>query len=118
IRGAGSDFWTANFSFRYSFSQRNPEISKSESLWMTFNLKVKITSKWKLGYRANFDLLDKRLVSQDIHIDRDLHCWQLSFGWTPSGYGKQYTLLINVKAPSLKDLKYEERGGRRRGYGF
>ncbi len=118
IRGAGSDFWNANFSFRYSFSQRNPEISKSESLWMTFNLKVKITSKWKLGYRANFDLLDKRLVSQDIHIDRDLHCWQLSFGWTPSGYGKQYTLLINVKAPSLKDLKYEERGGRRRGYGF
>jgi len=117
-RGTGSDFWTANFSFRYSLSHRNPEVPKTESFWMTFNLKVKISSNWKLGYRANFDLLDKRIISQDIHIDRDLHCWQLSFGWTPTGYGKQYTLLINVKAPSLKDLKYEERGGRRRGYGF
>ncbi len=112
----GSDFWKANFSFRYSLSSSNPAIRK-EAFTMNMNLNLKLTEKWDIGYRANFDLMDKRLITQDVTVYRDLHCWQMSFSWTPSGYGQQYSLMINLKSPSLKDLKYEERGGRAR-YGF
>lgn len=108
------ELWTANFNFRYSMSQ----IPKSESFWMSLNFKVNLTSKWELNYRANLDPIQKKIISQDFSVNRDLHCWQLSFSWTPSGYGKQYYLTINVKSPTLRDLKYEERGGRRSTYGF
>jgi hypothetical protein len=85
---------------------------------MSLNMKIKLSSKWNIGWRGNFDLLDKKIVSQDFQVTRDLHCWQLSFSWTPGGYGKQYNLTINVKSPTLRDLKYEERGGRRTGFGY
>ncbi|MBU4444637.1 hypothetical protein KJ656_06085 [bacterium] len=116
-RTEGSELWTANLSLRYNLSSSNPAI-KQETFWMALNLKVNLGSKWQVGWRVNFDLLDKNIVSQDFQVTRDLHCWQLSFGWTPGGYGKQYYLTINVKSPTLRDLKYEERGGRRTGYGF
>ncbi|MFH1212471.1 MAG: putative LPS assembly protein LptD [Candidatus Neomarinimicrobiota bacterium] len=113
----GSELWSASFSLRYSLSQYNPT-TKNESFWMSMNLKLNLTSKWKVGYAASFNLLEKKLVNHSISITRDLHCWQLAFNWTPSGYGKQYSLLINIKSPSLSDLKYEERGGRRSNLGW
>lgn len=115
---SGGELWNANFNFRYSFSQSNPEVKPSETFWMSLNLSLRLTSKWKISYSASFDLLDKSIISQDFHVERDLHCWQLSFSWIPTGYGQQYYLLINIKSPILKDIKYEERGGRQRGFGY
>nr|MBC8491100.1 hypothetical protein [Candidatus Neomarinimicrobiota bacterium] len=118
-RTEGNELWTANLSLRYNLSRSNPA-DKRETFWMALNLKVNLGSKWKIGWRANFDLLEKNIVSQNFQVTRDLHCWQLSFGWTPSkyAYAQQYNLTINVKSPTLRDLKYEERGGRRTGFGF
>ena len=51
------------------------------------------------------------LVSHTFSIYRDLHCWEMSINWTPNGYASGLYLRINVKSPSLKDLKFEQRGG-------
>ena len=113
----GSELWTANFNLRYSLSQTNPH-KRTETLFMTTNLTLNLTSKWKVVYQNSMNLIDKKIVSQSVSVTRDLHCWQLAFSWTPSGYGKQYLLLINIKSPTLRDIKYEERGGRRSSLGF
>jgi len=120
ISTEGGELWNASFSLRYNLSYPTYPISgiKNESFWMSMNLKLNLTAKWRLNYRANFDLVAKKLVSQDFQIERNLHCWQLAFSWTPSGYGKQYSLLINIISPTLRDIKYEERGGLRRGPGW
>lgn len=118
-RSQGNELWNANFSLRYSLSKSNPAI-KTESFFMTANVKLNLSSKWKIGWNASFDLMQKSMVSQRFQITRDLHCWQLSFNWTPSkySYASQYNLTINVKSPTLRDLKYEERGGRSSGFGY
>ena len=118
-RSQGNELWSANFSLRYSLSRSNPAI-KNESFFMTANVKLNLSSKWKIGWNASFDLMQKTMVSQRFQITRDLHCWQLSFNWTPSkySYASQYNLTINVKSPTLRDLKYEERGGRSSGFGY
>lgn len=116
-REEGGELWSANFSLRYSLTRQNPAV-KNETFWVSTNVRLNLSSKWKIGWRANFDLLEKKMVSQDFQISHDLHCWQLSFSWRPTGYGKQYSLVINVKSPTLRDLKYEERGGRMRGPGL
>jgi len=114
---SGSQLWTANFGLRYSLSQPNPA-KRTESFFMTTSFTLNLTSKWKIIYSNSLNLLEKKIVTQSINISRDLHCWQLAFQWTPSGYGKQYSLIINIKSPTLRDLKYEERGGRRSNLGW
>ncbi len=108
-----SNLWSANMNFNYDMSKTNPD-NKSERFNMRISAKLNLTKNWKISYSASVDLMERILYGQQFSVERDLHCWRMSFNWTPSGYGKQYSLLISVKAPVLSDLKYEERGGRRR----
>jgi len=76
-------------------------------------MEVQLTKNWKINYSAHIDLETKKIVNQSFTIYRDLHCWEARLVWRPSGIGgNSYYLRINVKAPQLRDLKYEKRGGR------
>jgi hypothetical protein len=90
--------------------QSNP-VLKKETFWLNTNSTINITQKWRISYSARFDLLENELISHRFSINRDLHCWELSLDWTPSGYANGFYLRINVKSPTLRDLKLENRGG-------
>ena len=111
------NLWDLNLSLRYSANRMNPLKSK-DTFWMNSKLSVNIANNWRIQYNARFDLLEKNLVSHDINIHRDLHCWEMNFTWTPSGFGKGFYLRVNVKSPTLRDLKFESRGGRWSGPGI
>ena len=102
--------WSTSLSFSYSINKANP-INTNETFWMSSNTSLQLTRKWRMQYNARFNLLDKDLVNHNFSIYRDLHCWEMSINWTPNGYGSGFYLKINVKAPSLRDLKLEQRGG-------
>ena len=69
-----------------------------------------LTKKWKISFRTNFDLVKKELSSTSININRDLHCWEMTFSWIPVGYMQSYNFQINVKGSTLRDfLKYNKR---------
>jgi len=76
---------------------------------LNFSGNIKITNKWKLGFRSGYDFDSKDLTYTSIDIYRDLHCWELMFNYIPFGFQRSYTLTIQVKAPSLRDLKYERK---------
>ena len=103
--------WSLNLSLNYRMSKYNP-IKPQKTCWLNADLRVNLTKNWSMHYSARFDLLKKEVVSHDFVFYRDLHCWELRFMWTPSGRYKQYYLRINVKAPILRELKIEKRGGR------
>jgi hypothetical protein len=44
-----------------------------------------------------------------IGINRDLHCWDMSFNWIPTGYLKSWDFTIRIKSSMLSDIKYERR---------
>jgi hypothetical protein len=44
-----------------------------------------------------------------IGVLRDLHCWEMSLDWIPTGYLKSWNFTIRVKASVLADLKYDRR---------
>jgi len=118
MRGSGqqqktSGLWSANMNFRYSLSKSNPLV-KDERFTMNLNAKLNLSKNWNIGYSASVDLMERKLYGQRFSIERDLHCWEYSFSYVPSGYGKQWTFLIRAKAPVLRDLKHEEKGGRSR----
>jgi hypothetical protein len=61
---------------------------------------------------AHMNLRTRQVVSQSYTFYRDLHCWELELRWTPSGPYEGFYFRINIKSPTLHDVKYEHRGGR------
>ena len=106
----GGQLWNTNISVSYSYNAANPT-NIIKSFWMNINTTLQATPNWRIQHNARFDLENQSLVSQSFSIYRDLHCWEMSISWTPGGYGQGIYLRINVKSPTLKDLKLEERGG-------
>lgn len=98
--------WSTSFLLNYSLNRANPS-KEIERISLTTNADFSITKNWKISWSANFDLIGKDLVYQNINIYRDLHCWEMSFNWQPlQGF---FLFRINVKEASLKDIKYTRR---------
>ena len=104
------NLWTSSASFSFSYNNANPN-NPQKTFWMSTNSTIQATKFWRIQYNARFDLINQNLVSHTFSIYRDLHCWEMSINWTPNGYASGLYLRINVKSPSLKDLKFEQRGG-------
>ena len=107
---SNNQLWSTNISLSYSLDALNPD-KTSKTFWANSNSIINITNNWKVSYRARFDLMERDLVNHSFSIYRDLHCWELSLNWTPNGIGQGINFKINVKSPTLKDLKLEKKGG-------
>ncbi len=92
--------WSLNTS--HDFSYNRPSKYRTENLRNSAN--VKLTTNWSVSYSNYFDLKKNELMSQSIMLNRDLHCWKLTFSYTKSANFWDYRLvLFNIKLPdSLK----------------
>ena len=70
---------------------------------------ISLTPNWKIAVTTGYDFVNKGMSYTSIDIYRDLHCWEMRFNWIPFGYYKSWNFMINIKAPSLKDVKYEKK---------
>ncbi|UCH10920.1 MAG: hypothetical protein JSU61_03270 [Fidelibacterota bacterium] len=114
---ARGNLWEATLGVRYGLvPTRDPE--KRETFWLNGDFKINIGPGWNVRYSARFNLLTQELVSHDLQLYRQIHCWEFSFSWTPTGYGRGFMLRINVLDADLQDIKYENRGGRQSGLWF
>lgn len=116
-RIAPGNLWEARFNLRYSL-QPNLSADRRETFWANTNISVNIGGDWKVNYTARLDLLDQALVSHSLSLYREIHCWEFSFNWTPSGPGQGFIFRVNVKDADLREIKYENKGGRQSGYGI
>ncbi len=102
--------WSTSLNLSYSLNKSNP-LKEKETFWINTNTDIQVTPNWKVKYSARFDVLEKELVSQSFSVYRNLHCWELSLNWTPSGFGQGVYLKINEKSPTLRDIKIEQKSG-------
>jgi len=102
--------WSLNANYSLNYNKGNNSSAFSDTTQsLIFSGNMKITNKWKVGFRSGYDFESKELTYSSIDVYRDLHCWELLFNWIPIGYHQSYTLTIRVKADVLKDLKYEKK---------
>ncbi len=99
--------WDISMDYKYSY--RKPMLEKS--IRQTFNVRgnVRLTEKWKIGFRSGYDFDTQEISYTSLDFYRDLHCWELRFNWIPFGYHQSYNLSINVKSSILQDLKLNKR---------
>lgn len=94
-----------SFSFQYSKTGLQTNITSTVMLHGDVN----VTPKWKVQFNTGYDFRRKEVSLTQFNIYRDLHCWDLSVGWTPFGQYKSYNITIRAKASVLQDLKLSKR---------
>ena len=99
---------TANYSLSYNKGYKSSSFSDTIQSF-NFSGNLKITKKWKIGFRSGYDFDANELTYTSIDIYRDLHCWELLFNYIPIGFHQSYSLTIRVKAAALRDLKFEKK---------
>lgn len=93
----------------YSFTYSKPGLTSSISQTLTLTGDVKLTPKTAITYSSGYDFRQNEITMTRVGITRDLHCWEMSFNWIPTGYMKSWNFTIRAKAGILHDLKYERR---------
>ena len=94
-----------NLSFNYTLSYQKLFFEPVIKQTINVNGGLSLTQKWKLTFRAYYDIANNELTSASFDMHRDLHCWEMSFSWIPFGYRQSYMFTLKVKSPVLKDLK-------------
>ncbi len=109
-RNAFVDFnipWS--FRFSYSFNYSKTAFLANTTNTLNFGGDFSLTPKWKFVYNSGWDFRQKTFSLTQVSVYRDLHCWDLSFGWIPFGTYRSYTVDLRVKASILQDLKLSKR---------
>lgn len=101
-----------NLSSTIDFSASQTKSKGKDTLVYRINLNLinfdfNLTPKWKVAVSSGYDFTTKKITMTTIKILRDLHCWQLSFNYTPiSGVtGQTYLIELRPKSSMLQDLK-------------
>lgn len=98
----------ADFSYRYDAFDRN---NIQDNFDIVPSVTLNLTQNWRIRWNASLDIFEKKINFQRFSIYRDLHCWELTFEWSPNTdypESSYFFLKIGIKDPILKDLKLEQ----------
>lgn len=97
-----------DYSFNYTGPRRPSEKGRiTQTLGVRGNLNL--TDKWRISANTNYDIMAREFSFTTFNVNRDLHCWQMSFNFVPFGLRKSYSFTISAKSSLLKDLKIQKR---------
>ena len=103
--------WRMNVAFNFDLNRSNPQKLVKRYYMDISGAVVSLTRKWRIGYRAHFDIVNREIASHRFTIYRDPHCWEANIDWVPSGPAKRVYVKVSIKAPMCRDIKIEKRGG-------
>lgn len=116
MMGSYADFsmpWNLAFNYTLSYISAYDaarfNINRSITHSVSVSGSLKLTENWRFHFSTGYDFTNKGMSYTSIDIYRDLHCWEMRFNWVPFGYYKSWNFAINIKASSLRDVKYEKR---------
>ncbi|HUM89343.1 MAG TPA: putative LPS assembly protein LptD, partial [Prolixibacteraceae bacterium] len=100
--------WNIKFSFHINYlnPKGEPKIDITQTLSLDGN--IDITPKWKANFSSGFDLNAMKFSHTNFSVTRDLHCWTMSFSFTPISKTPYYMFTLSANSAMLKDLKVEK----------
>ena len=83
-------------------------IEWDKTFWTQPILQLQLTEKWRLTYSGQIDMINNEIISHNMYLYRNLHCWEFGLKWWPSGNNSGFLLNIRVKSPNLRDIKIRD----------
>ena len=97
-----------NYSFSYSksYSYANNELKANKNITQTLGMNgsLKLTPKMNLSLNSGFDFMAMKLTTTQLSATYDLHCFNISVSWIPTGKWQSYTFHIAANASALSDI--------------
>jgi hypothetical protein len=91
--------WSISFSHAYSTNKTSYENNNYTSD-LRIAVNARISLNWSISYDNYINLKTDEVISHNISITRDLHCWQVFFRYTQQGdYWNYRFQLFNLKLP-------------------
>ncbi|WP_254561631.1 putative LPS assembly protein LptD [Dyadobacter diqingensis] len=103
-----------NVSINYNFGLTKPGLSNAQ-LIQTINATgdLSLSTNFKISVTTGFDFTAFKPSITTLTLYRDLHCWDMSFSWTPfagsASRVSNYNFILKVKSSILQDLKLTRR---------
>ena len=102
--------WSVNLSYSFSLS-RNYKIEE-ERLVATNNItqtlqasgNIKLTPRLNINVSSGFDLQAMKITTTQFSFTYDLHCFNISVSWVPTGSWASYQFRIAANASALADI--------------
>lgn len=103
--------WKINFTHTYfiNLAPHDPDRKYTQNQNIMISGDVSFTQRWKLGLNASYDLKIGNLTQTQLTLTRDMHCWQLSFYWTPVGGQQSFLVRFNATSNLFQSAKLELR---------
>ncbi|WP_341227828.1 putative LPS assembly protein LptD [uncultured Arcticibacterium sp.] len=112
--------WSLTVAYSLNYSKQGLADARVTQA-LSFRGDFSLTPKWKVTYSTGWDFVYKDVTLTTVGMMRELHCWDMSFNWTPiagnAARASNYSFDLRVRSSLLKDLKvsrrrqYYDRGG-------
>jgi lipopolysaccharide assembly outer membrane protein LptD (OstA) len=99
--------WSMRVAYNFYYTKTGTTSSVNQTISLVGD--VSITKKTRVSYTTGFDIAKKEITMTSLGIYRDLHCWEMSVDWIPTGYLKSWSFTIRIKSSILADIKYDKR---------
>jgi lipopolysaccharide assembly outer membrane protein LptD (OstA) len=101
--------WNVRLGLRYNYRRNsiNPDL-KNETLMLTVNASMTFARSWQVSTNGSYDFINKEFLIPQINFTKELHCWDFTFTWRPTGGNAGFYLRLGIKASQLRDLQYEK----------
>lgn len=102
--------WSVNFNYMFNMSKQhtftNNQLVSKNNITQTLGVSgnVQLTPKLSLQATSGFDFMAMKMTTTQFSARFDLHCFNISVQWVPTGTYKSYTFLISANAAALADL--------------
>ena len=102
--------WSVNlnysFNYRRSYSFTNNQLITNNTFLQTLGMSgnLKLTPRMTLNATSGIDIMTMKLTTTQFSATYDLHCFNISVSWVPTGMWKSYSFRIAANASALADL--------------
>jgi hypothetical protein len=76
---------------------------------LVLNGDMSFTKRWNISGNLNLNLEEFAVTNLYFSLNRNMHCWALSFFWTPIGGNKSFLFSIRNTSSVFRDAKIEIR---------
>ena len=95
-----------NFSYNRSYQYTNNQLITKNNITQTVGLSgnIKLTPKMAINFTSGFDMMAMKLTTTQLSATYDLHCFNISMSWVPTGNWQSWSFRIAANAAALSDL--------------
>lgn len=102
--------WSVNFNYNFSMNRTyefiNDQLRKKDNYTQTLGVQgnIQLTPKMSVQAQSGWDFTAMKMTTTQFSFRYNLHCFNISVSWVPSGMYQSYSFLISANAAALADL--------------